>query len=145
LWKILTFICMEKGSTFVDADAIIALNAPNHSLFERAVKISGNIAKENRQIFTCTYTILEATTVANMHIKQGLGPFIAKSILNSPQITVISGDKFLKKGIEKMEGIKSKNVSLNDCVYFAIAESFGIKEIFSFDAHWTKNGFKLLS
>ncbi|PIZ48169.1 hypothetical protein COY32_00420 [candidate division WWE3 bacterium CG_4_10_14_0_2_um_filter_41_14] len=129
---------------FVDADAFVALNAPNHPLYLKAKTIIDSFSQTPHQLFTCTYAILEAATVINMHIKKGLGPIIAQQITENPHIMVISGDEYLRNGIQKMSAQTSKNVSLNDCVNFCIADDLGIKHIFSFDKHWTKNGYTLL-
>lgn len=129
---------------FIDADAFVALNSPNHTLYKKATEIVQNFSNKPHQLFTCTYALLEMATIINMHIKPGFGPKIAHQIISNPYITLISGDEYLEAGIQKMAQQQSKNVSLNDCVYFAIVDDLSIEKVFSFDKHWAKNGFILL-
>jgi predicted nucleic acid-binding protein len=131
-------------SVFIDADALVALNATKHPNYKKAFKIADIIDRGNFQTYTCTYVLLEAATILNMHFKRGLGAVVVNRIFDNPKIKVVAGDKFLEDGISKMEQQTSKNVSLNDCVYFAIADRLKIDFVFSFDKHWQKLGYKLL-
>ena len=131
-------------TVFIDADAFISLQFHQHSNYQKAIELSQKIADHNLQAITCTYTLLEVATVINMHFAGKRGPQVVQDIINNPHIHIIEGDKFLQKGLKIMNKQNSKNVSLNDCVHFTIVDKFRIDLIFSFDKHWTKNGYQLI-
>lgn len=79
-----------------------------------------------------------------MYIQPSLGPKVAEQIMSNADFNLISGDGYLAKGIEKMKKQTSKNISLNNCVYFAVVDQLLIDQVFSFDKHWRKNGYSLL-
>ena len=134
----------SNNLVFIDADAFIALNFYNHPTYKKALKLAELIEVKNLNVVTCTYVLLEVATVLNKRFKGRRGPQVVTDIINNPKIGLIKGDDFLEKGIKMLVKQKSKNVSLNDCVYFAISTELNINKVFSFDKHWVKNGFNLL-
>lgn len=134
----------HQSRVFIDADAFISLQFYKHSSHKKAIEITHKLDLVRPQAFTCTYVLLEVATVINMHFEHKIGSEVVGQIIKDPNIKVIKGDQFLSKGIEWLKRQKSKNVSLNDCVYFAIAEELQVDGVFSFDKHWEKNGFILL-
>lgn len=133
-----------QKSIFIDADAFISLHHVEHVNNLRSIQTLKSIENESVKIITCSYVILEAATILSMYIEKTLGSKFAHKILYDSDIKVISGDKYLGEGINIMRKQSSKNISLNDCVYFAICKELEIKEVFSYDVHWKKNGFKLI-
>jgi predicted nucleic acid-binding protein len=138
---------MKKSrSIFIDADAVVALSVSSHSLHPKATKIMQGLQSGNLpRLYISTYVVLEATTVISKYSRASYAVERARKIFLNPQILVISGDKFLDGGLKTMLTQKSKNVSLADCVYFSICKHLGINDIFSFDKHWVKNGFNLIT
>lgn len=133
-----------KRKVFIDADAFIALNSPNHKLYFHAVKAAEKIKNDKLAAYTATYTLLEVATVLNRLHGRRVGSTYARSVIDNSMVTIVEGDHYLEKGIGFMDQQSSKKISLNDCVYFAIAEDLKIDLIFSFDKHWVKNGFTLI-
>jgi len=135
----------ESNRVFIDADGFIALNVTNHKLYLKAVQTLNFLDEVNSELYTASYVLLEVATVINMRVKAGLGTEVIEEIMGDPQIVVIGGDKYLDAGIDKLKTQRSKNISLFDCTYFAIVEDLGINSVFSFDKHWAKNGFNLIT
>lgn len=135
---------LKNSYVFIDTDAFVSLHFHKHSNYSKAEKIAEKLAVENAKLITSTYSLAETATVINMYFGLAQGPKIVERIINNPGFKVIKGDKFLSKGLDIMKLQKSKNVSLTDCVNFAIAHELGVENVFSFDKHWRKNGFRLL-
>lgn len=125
---------------FIDADALVALARARDKNHQRAKKIYEKIKKERVSFFSSNTSLYETITVISQRISHQMAQ---KFILEIRQrINFIFVDlKTEEKGLEIFNKQTSKNVSLFDCLNMAILKEMGLKEIFSFDKDYKKNGF----
>lgn len=125
---------------FIDADALVALIRVKDKNHFQAKKIYQKLKKEKPSFISSNTSLYETLTV----ISQRIDKQKAKEFLS--QIYQLISFIFVDKEIEKKASsifVKqvSKNVSFFDCLNMAILCEAGIKEIFSFDKDYKKNGF----
>lgn len=129
---------------FIDADAFVAIASPSDSNHGRAVLIARSLKQRNEVLITSSFVFGEVVTV----LSQKEGRKVALSYIDdfsTSGIALMEVDTRLReKGIIVFKKQTSKNVSFTDCVSMVIMQEENIKEIFSFDRIYQKNGFTLL-
>ncbi len=137
---------IASGPTiFVDSDAFIALARKDDANHQKALaKLS--ILEGNYSFMTSNYVFSEVVTVLSLRISRKAALAFIKE-LKSPknQYNFIWIDAHLESlGIKKYQEQTTKNVSLTDCINMACLDEHKIKSIFSFDAIYRKNGYRVL-
>jgi len=131
---------VKTKKLLVDADAFVALHDKNDPNFKLALKISQSIVNQKIPLITSDPAFGEAITVMSQNTSLKLAIEFAEDILASP-IEIVEVDSGLRReALEIFKKQKSKNTRFTDCVNIAILENVGLKEIFSFDADYKKNG-----
>jgi predicted nucleic acid-binding protein len=134
---------MEK-ELFVDADAFVALRDktdPNHQL---AIAVSGMAASAGTALITSDPAFGEAITVISQNINHRASVDFANDVIGS-QIEIVEVDTNIRNGaVEIFEDQTSKNSRFTDAVNMVIMKDRDLKEIFSFDIDYKKNGFMRL-
>jgi len=124
----------------IDADAFVALNDKKDSNYQKATKISEFITISKAALFTSDPAFGEAITVISENVGLKKAVEFAEEILKS-KIEIIEVDPRLRRdALEIFKKQRSKNTRFTDCVNMAILEREGLKEIFSFDSDYKKNG-----
>lgn len=125
---------------FIDADVFVALARVNDKNHLRAKRSYMRLKKEKVNFVSSNTSLYEAITV----ISQRIGHQKAKEFIDKVRqgLNVI----FVDQEREKMAMIifnqqTSKNVSFFDCLNMAVMKEIGLKEVFSFDEDYKKNGF----
>ena len=128
---------------FIDSDAFIGLRVVADAHHEKAKNLLEQLGDES--LITDWDVVDEVSTKLSYQTsKETAIQFL--EYLNQSQIRVEFLDKDtseVAKSIFKAQ--KSKNVSMTDCANMAIAKKLKINTFFSFDEHYTKNGFDLLA
>jgi len=124
----------------IDADAFVALNDKEDSNYQKAIKISEFITISKATLFTSDPAFGEAITVISENVGLKRAVEFAEEVLRS-KIEIIEVDSKLRRdALEIFKKQRSKNTRFTDCVNIAILENEGLKEIFSFDSDYKKNG-----
>jgi len=124
----------------IDADAFVALNDKEDSNYQKAIKISEFITISKVTLFTSDPAFGEAITVISENVGLKKAVEFAEEVLRS-KIEIIEVESRLRRdALEIFKRQKSKNTRFTDCVNIAILENEGLKEIFSFDSDYKKNG-----
>lgn len=125
---------------FIDADALVALARVRDKNHRRAKKIYEKIKKEKASFISSNTSLYETVTVISQRINhQAARKFILKVYQG---LNFVFIDSLLeKKGLAIFNKQTSKNTSFFDCLNMAILKEMGLKEIFSFDEDYKKNGF----
>lgn len=130
---------------YVDASGFISLTLENDSNHIKALKCAEYLVNNKIKTVTSNIAIYETVTVIAQKIGLEEGRRVLKSIRNYA-MEIIYVDAYLEDfAVKRFMAIKSKNVSLFDCVHFAVMESASIKTVFGFDDHFKKAGFNILS
>ncbi|MBU1127153.1 PIN domain-containing protein [Patescibacteria group bacterium] len=129
----------------VDADALVALIKTNDSNHKKALEINDKLQKKGTTYYLSPFTTAEVTTVLSYKVSQQAAKSFLKEIrkLDLPILKLeekhssLADKWFLKQN--------KKGVSYFDCYNMALLERYKaqITAIFSFDAIYKKNGFKL--
>ena len=135
-------ISTEKRKVLIDADAFVGLiykKDANHQVASRIIKLIPDV-----QLITSSYAYGEAITVLSQKAGRAVALEFIKDTQDSSTIIIDIDFTLRRRGEEMFKRQTSKNISFTDCVNMAIMEDYGIKEIFSFDEDYRKNGFKRL-
>lgn len=130
---------------YVDASGFISLTLENDFNHSKALKCAEYLVNNKIKTTTSNIAIYETVTVIVQKVGLEEGRRVLKSIRDYA-MEIIYVDGYLEDfAIKRFMAIKSKNISLFDCVHFAAMESKNIKTVFGFDNHFKKAGFKLLA
>lgn len=124
----------------IDADAFVALNDKKDSNYQKAIKISEFITISKTALFTSDPAFGEAITVISENVGLKKAVEFAEEVLKS-KIEIVEVDSKLRRdALEIFKKQRSKNTRFTDCVNMAVLNNKGLKEIFSFDSDYKKNG-----
>lgn len=133
------------SSVFVDADAIVALVQINDSNHGKALKLQKLVGKHKIKIYTSDFVIGEIMTVISQKSSVDLASKIGKEMLSGGvEIFYVSRPE-MKLALEKFSQQVSKNSRFTDMVNMILMDKLKVDTIFSFDKHYTQNGYKLLA
>ena len=125
---------------FVDADAFVALIRVDDKNHKRALRIYKELRKEKVEFFSSNTSLYEAVTVISQRINHKKAEEFFTKVCQGLNIVFID-QKREKKAAVIFNKQTSKNVSFFDCLNMAVMKEFEMKEIFSFDKDYKKNGF----
>ena len=127
---------------FADTSGFFALLVKNDYMYVRARANFNYFAEKNVQLVTSSFVLVETTALLQRRI--GMAPvhdFNAKIL---PLLEVVwVDDQWYARAIQRLLAQNNRNVSLVDCLSFAIMDSLGIDCAFAFDKHFEENGFSL--
>lgn len=133
------------SSVFIDTDAIVALVQVSDSNHNRALKLQKLVDKYKIKIYTSDFVIGEIVTVINRKSNIDLASKIGKEMLSGGvEIFYVSRSE-MKLALEKFSPQASKNSRFTDMINMVLMDKLKVDTIFSFDKHYTQNGYKLLA
>lgn len=133
------------AKAFIDADVFIAIANEVDANHELAFKLSKIIAEKHISLITSNFAFGEAITVVSQKIGLAKALKMATDIQNST-ISIIEVDRANReKALRKFALQSSKNTRFTDMINMVLMDELEIEVIFSFDEHYPKNGYKLLS
>lgn len=135
----------SSRTVFVDTDAFIALSKENDSNHKKALRIFAFLEKKDVIFFTSNYVFSEAVTVLSMRVGRAAALAFIKELKSSPNSYHAKWvtEEIEDLAIEKYKKQTTKNISFTDCTNMAIVDEYAIDYIFSFDAIYKKNSYKL--
>ncbi|MDR3063022.1 MAG: PIN domain-containing protein [Methanobrevibacter sp.] len=127
---------------FLDANYIISLFIENHEFHERAKEIDESLVGKEQII--SRLVISEVITILNIRLKASNEVIERAYHQMHNYYEIIEDHYFYDKGLEKILKYDDKDLSLFDCVYMAIMEELGIKQIVTFDKHFNNKGIRVI-
>lgn len=129
---------------FIDADAFLAMAMSLDSNHKRAIHITKRLKDQKEELVTSAFVFGEVVTVLSQREGRNAAlRFIDEFSLSG--IILVEVDSLLReKGVVIFKKQTSKNVSFTDCINVAIIQQEKIREVFSFDRVYKKNGLRLL-
>lgn len=125
---------------FVDADVFVSLANKADTNHGWAITVSEALVKKDIPLVTSGYAFGEAVTVISQQLGRNIAMGSAEAIVRS--ISIIDPDEEVRLCALDLFGAQtSKNVRFTDCVNMILMKDLDIKEIFSQDKHYKKNGF----
>lgn len=130
---------------FVDASAFIALLVETDSNHARAAEIAARLASEDAELVTSNMVIAEVLTVVSMRFRKALAIQFGTRMMQGG-VRIVHPSAFLfERAWHVWKDELRKDVSFVDVMSFAIIEDMAIPEAFSFDQHFLKRRFEVLS
>lgn len=133
------------NNIFIDTDAIIALARMDDSNHEKAVELQEFVNEDEVKIYTSNFVVGEIITVLSQKSSVAVAEKIGKEIVGGNIAVIYITGKQMKKALKKFSKQTSKNSRFTDIVNMVLMDELKIDTIFSFDNHYPKNGYKLLS
>ena len=135
-------IFTERKTILVDTDAFVALYNKEDANHKIAHKISTSIVENKIQPLISIFSYSESITVISQKVSHEHAVTYIEDVNKGSAHLVEAIPNLVREGEDIFRKQTSKNVYFTDCFNMAIMEDYGIKEIFSFDEDYRKNGFK---
>ena len=130
-------------TTYVDTSAFLALMDVDANEHSRAADTWTRLLENGDQLVTCNYVIVE--TCALLHKRYGIAALRAflESILPAVLVEWVDLPAH-SAGISALLTSGRKGPNIVDCVSFSIMRELAITDAFTFDRHFSENGFQVL-
>lgn len=128
---------------FVDSSAVIALIDADVRFHIPSKQVWQEVLTQDAQLVTSNYILVEALAIIQNRIEIQAVRLFQQDIL--PVLNVIWIDEFTHaKGVSAMLAASRRGLSLVDCVSFETMRAGGITHAFSFDRHFSEQGFQVI-
>jgi predicted nucleic acid-binding protein len=130
-------------TVFVDTSAFLALLDVHEQNHANAQRIWLQLVEQRTQMFCTNYVVSE--TVALVQNRLGMNQLRAFHENVFPFLNVIWVDETLHDaGMTAVLTANRRQLSLVDCVSFAVMHQSILDSVFAFDNHFTEQGFNVL-
>jgi predicted nucleic acid-binding protein len=127
---------------FADTSGLFALLAQNDQMHIQAKENFMYFAQQKAQLITSSFVLVE--TLALLQRRIGIPPVQDFHSFLFPLLETIWVDReWYNRGVQRLQTLNNRNLSLVDCLSFEIMEFKEISLAFSFDKHFTEAGFTL--
>jgi predicted nucleic acid-binding protein len=132
-------------AVFVDTSALYALYSPDDELHDRAVFTLRDLHRQRSPLVTTNFVMIESYVL--VHARGGpLALLEFRSAIATSawleQVLVTPEQETL--GWSLLERRRDKGYSFVDATSFVVMRALGIQRAFSFDAHFSQEGFEIL-
>lgn len=128
---------------FVDTSAFYALIDRDDANYARATEIWNDFYGARRELVTCNYIILETFALLSNRIGIEAARDFQHDLLPVVRIHWVTEDVH-HAGVIAFFAAARRNLSLVDCVSFEVMRRLGFRDAFTFDPHFTEQGFRCL-
>ena len=129
-------------SIFVDTSAFLSYLIRDDRNHPAAARIMQAVAQEETELVTTNYTMLETTALLQRRLGLAAVKDFQEAIM--PLLTIIWVDAALHDlGVTAVLTANRRQLSLVDCISFAVCRQRGIRRVFAFDQHFAERGFVL--
>ena len=129
---------------FVDTGAFLAKYLERDQYHREAARIWDKLQKNQIRCLTSNFVLDETFTFLARRSGNLFAAERARRIFSSTSITILRPtpeDEY--EAIELFEKYADQEVSLTDCVSFALMRKHHLKEVFTFDKHFEIAGFQI--
>lgn len=128
---------------FVDASAFVALNNVGDAHARDSVQIFEKLQKQSAHLLTTNFVMAEALTVISLRAGRANAVDFGRTIRKDVDVIRITE---MEEGLafERFANITQKDVSFVDCLSFVVCEQRDVKDVFTFDKDFAKQGFRLM-
>jgi uncharacterized protein len=125
---------------FVDTSAFLAFLNENDLYHKQAKLAWTGILSSESALFSSNYVILETTALLQNRFGIEAVRLFEDNIL--PVIELIWVDEAIHKiGMDILMAMNRRNLSLVDCTSFEIIRQAKLEQVFTFDLHFSEQGF----
>ena len=131
---------------FIDTGAFIAKFLPDDQFHLKAVEIWSQLNKKQTKIVTSNFVLDETLTLLARRASYAFAAEVAQALYSSEAIKIVRPTLETElSALTFFEKFSDQKVSFTDCISFQLMKENNIKNIFSFDRHFTLAGFDLFS
>jgi len=134
-----------QSNIFIDADALVAISDISDSNHKKALKLAALLKEENLGLYISSFAFGEAVTVVSQNVNLKKAIELGKNIKRGMCLIIEANTKHIYTAFEMFSKQTSKNSRFTDMVNMVLMDELKIDTIFSFDKHYTQNGYKLLA
>lgn len=129
---------------FVDTSAFYAALVSDDSYHEKAKKILTSLQEKESTLLTSNYVLLECASILQKRQSVSTAKsFFAEALKN---LEVVWIDEPLQKHATSLwHNSKDRHLSIVDCTSFAVMQKLKLTHAATFDSHFSKNGFEIIS
>lgn len=130
---------------FVDSSMFYALVDEKDEFHQKATAIWQALKVQDVQLVTSNYMLDETFTLIRSHRGVAVVDAFRKSLINIYEVKIIRVTVPDEAGAWSFFLQDWSKLSFTDCVSFALMKRLGIKKIVSFDNHFKRAGFEIIS
>lgn len=129
---------------FLDTGAFVARYIQRDQYHRQALKGWEHLAKSGQRWATSNFVLNETLTLLARRAGYHFAAQRARHILSSQVLTIWrSGEEEEHAAVELLEKYADQQVSFTDCVSVVFMRKHGVTDVFSFDSHFERAGFRL--
>ncbi|KUK79431.1 MAG: putative ribonuclease VapC [Microgenomates bacterium 39_7] len=130
---------------FIDSDAFLALLNQSDNLHSRAVKLLSKLKNIDDVTYITSWDVIdEVSTKASYRLTKKQAIAFLSYVREVATIIVYPDPSLSKKAQELFTKVTSKKVSMTDCMSMIIVQEMKLDVFFSFDKHFSQQGYTLL-
>ncbi len=130
---------------FVDTGAFLARYIAKDQYHGEALKLWERIERAGKRCVTSNFVLDETLTLLARRAGYAFAAERARKIFSSEALTILRPiEEDEREALGFFEKYADQEVSFTDCVSFALMHKKNIEEVFSFDGHFERAGFRLL-
>lgn len=130
-------------TTFIDTSALFALLDKDDANHEKARTTWVEVLAEEKPLIATNYVLVESFALIQHHLGLAAVRTLQEDILPVVRVEWVT-DSIHRAGVSALLVASSRNLSLVDCVSFEIMRRTGIKAVFAFDPHFSRQGFNCI-
>ncbi len=127
---------------FADTAGLFALMVKNDLMHVRAKQNFAFFARQRVQLLTSSFVLVETAALLQRRVGLEAVHDFQSKIIPLLEIIWVSNDWYTR-AIQRLFALNDRNISLVDCLSFEIMESREISHAFTFDKHFSENGFTI--
>lgn len=131
-------------SVFVDTSALFAVLDADDQFHQRARAVWTNFLERGEDLITTSYVLIETFALVQHRLGMEAVRILEEDILPVIHVQwVTEADHWA--GVIALLSANRRQLSLVDCVSFLIMQRLNLKTAFTFDPHFTEQGFEVLA
>lgn len=130
-------------SAFVDTSALVVLLDPDDSRHDGAWSLWTEALRAGRALVTTSYVVVECVSVVQRRLGIEAVRVLLADLVTLLHVVWVAPEDH-ERGAEALLAAGRRDLSLVDCVSFAVMGRLGISTFFAYDRHYAERGFELL-
>ncbi|MGR0482781.1 MAG: type II toxin-antitoxin system VapC family toxin [Candidatus Electronema sp. V4] len=127
---------------FVDTGAWIALADKNDRYHDAAKNLYASIQKRKIQLVITDYIFDETATWLHYKIGHQVACDWGNRIFNSSMVEIVKvSEEHIDAAWKLFQKYSDQKFSFTDCISFVVMNLIGIKDVFTYDSHFSTMGF----
>ena len=133
---------------FLDTSAFVAIEDLDDANHRRALEFREKLRQSKtsfRTLYTSNYIVDETLTLLRFHCGHGVAVSFRNTLETSNLVRVLWMTEALEKTAWKIfEKYSDKEYSFTDCTSFAVMDTEVIRNAFTFDEHFSQQGYNVV-